>query len=173
MRVIPEKDKRIAINEFLHLYDGLPARSMLTGEYLWPLRPELTPAYRSQRTIHVSERPDESDEEESIQERPQEQRKRSAPWCATDQAIVKKRSEMQRLARRTALREAGEVVERSASCDSKQADFIRLYLSELDEECTKATGMQFALVTHGTYSWSIPHMIFVIICRHEGYRKAM
>ena len=173
MRVIPEKDKRIAINEFLHLYDGLPARSMLTGEYLWPLRPQLTPAYRSQRSTHVSERPSESDEEKSVQERPQEQRKRSAPWCATDQAIVKKRSEMQRLARRTALREAGEVVERSASCDSKQADFIRLYLSELDEECTKATGMHLALFTYGTYSLSIPHMIFVIICRLEGYRKAM
>ena len=63
--------------------------------------------------------------------------------------------------------------EATASCDSKQADFIRLYLSGLDEECTKATGMQFALVTQGTYSWFIPHMIFVIICRHEGYRKAM
>ena len=117
--------------------------------------------------------PSESDEEESVQERPRQQRKRSAPWCATDQAIVKKRSEMQRLARRTALREAGDVIERSASCDSKQADFIRLYLSELDEECTKATGMQLALFTYGTYSSSIPNMIFVIICRLEGYRKAM
>ena len=150
MRVIPEKDKRIAINEFLHLYDGLPARSMLTGEYLWPLRQQLTPAYRSQCITHVSERPSESDEEESVQERPREQRKRSAPWCATDQAVVKKRSEMQRLARRTALREAGDVVERSASCDSKQADCIRMYLSDLDDECTKETGMHLALFTYWT-----------------------
>ena len=172
MLVITEKDKRIAINEFLHLYDGLPACSMLTGDYLWPLRPQPTPAPRSQRSTRVSERASVSNEEVSG-EVLREQRKRSAPWSATDQAVTKKRYEIRRLARRTAERKAGGVVERSASCDSKHADVIRMYLSELDDEITKAIGMHLVLFTYVIERLSITLMICVIICRLEGFRRAM
>ena len=162
MQVIPEKDKRIAINEFLYLYDGLPARSMLTGEYLWPLRPQETTATCSPRLTRVSKRASDSNNEESGKV---QQRKRSAPWNATDQALTNKR--------RTAERKARHISERSTSCDSKHSDSIRMYLSEMDDEIPKAIGMHLVLVTYVIKRMVITLLIYVIICRLEGSRRAM
>ena len=152
--IIPDSEKRDAIKLFVNTFAGFPRRTMLTNEYAWPLRPEQPRATRVQRNTRVMERA--ADSECS--------RKRDAPWCASHPGIIKKRVEMQQRADQTAAQEARGVRERSASCDSKHADFMRTYISMLDDECTVAAK------NIGMYSYILSVILkLFLLCLHYSY----
>ena len=95
--IIPDLDKRFAVKEFVNTFDGFPERSMLTNEYVWPLRPEVRRAVRSESSSTASESGTLSLEEQGS-------RKRSAPWGAGEPDIIKKRFEMLERTVKTAAR---------------------------------------------------------------------
>lgn len=52
-QIIPDKEKRIAVFEFVNSFTGFPERCMLTNEYAWPLRPEIKQATSPDRDNRV------------------------------------------------------------------------------------------------------------------------
>ena len=82
-RIISDLDKRFAVKEFVNTFNGFPERSMMTNEYMWPLRPEPARDVR----IESSSRAPESDVE-SLEE--QGSQKRCAPWGVAEVANIKR-----------------------------------------------------------------------------------
>lgn len=101
-KLITDDVKRCSVREYMYNFSVFPERSIMTYEFLSPLRPPPIPISRIAKTTRVSERANDSDYEKSREEPRLKPQKRCAPWCATDPTIINKRCKMQQRANQTA-----------------------------------------------------------------------
>ena len=147
-KLIVDDVKRRAVREYMYNFSVFPERSILTDEFLWPLRPPSIPAPRLAETTRVSKQTNDSDNEKS-RERPQPKSlKRSVPWCATNP--TKKRFAIKKI----------------ASSECNQADVQIAHFYAIDDNCdydVKAFGIHFYNINNLNCVMSLITTMYVIV----------
>lgn len=153
--IISDKEKRLAVFEFVNSYDGFPERCMLKNEYVWPLRPEIKPAKHYDGIYQMILYHFESKRWQlpyCCYVTVLESLKRGALRCTIDATIAKK------LALTTTERLRSGMLTHSASCDCNLANEGCLTRNALENESAEKSlnlGMNLLFCTHLTMSMHI------------------